>query len=165
MSLAITLCFSISTLMITYQDFKYRAVHLVFLLSLFAASILDAIQYKRPIGQMLQTFIFLLVVLVLLSTYLSLKSREIINPIKQHLGLGDLLFFLATIPMFCFNGYILFFISGLLFALLASQIFKEKLTDQGIPLAGLMAVFLIAIKILQGQGILHFSTTMPLGNV
>jgi len=89
--------------------------------------------------------LFILVVFFGLWLYLSLKQGQLINPLKNHIGLGDVLFFIAITPLFSLKNYMLFFITGMLLSLILSGLFTKK--NRMIPLAGILALYLAFLKI------------------
>lgn len=58
-------------------------------------------------------------------------------------GLGDILFFYAFALGFPTATFLILFVSSILFSLMVSLIQKKKKTESGIPLAGLMSLFLV----------------------
>jgi hypothetical protein len=87
--------------------------------------------------------IFVLVNLIGLCFYFSLKHKKIINPIDTFVGLGDIVFFLAITPLFNKSDYILFFVFGLIFALILHIGLSFIKPSNTVPLAGYMSLFLI----------------------
>ncbi len=144
--------FGLATLGITYQDFKHRAIHIALLLLLFGVSVVDAFWSRRPFAELLQTLVFTLVVLGLMCLYLRLRYGSWVNPLTNHLGLGDVLFFVAVIPLFNTHGFVWFFISGLLFCVVVYSLLKSQIGKDSIPLAGMLAVYLLGLKIIESQG-------------
>lgn len=74
-----------------------------------------------------------------------IKTKEPMTAMKESIGLGDILFLLAVIPLFQFRNYILFIITGMIFSLLlflGVRFFKKMDT---VPLAGYLSLFLIGI--------------------
>ena len=88
---------------------------------------------------------FLAVVYVLLSTWLSIKERVLVNITKLHLGLGDILFLLCLtfyfppVSFFLFYG-ISFFLISILYGVYY-LLFKPE--DRTIPLAGIQGSILL----------------------
>lgn len=85
---------------------------------------------------------FIVVQLILVSVYFSVKNRRFTNITLQYLGLGDILFLLSISFYLSVLNFLLFYIISLAIILtgwLAWQlIFKKK--DKQIPLAGLQAI-------------------------
>ena len=88
--------------------------------------------------------VFVLLQFVLLKTFYFLKAREraIVN---ARIGLGDILFLLASCCFFSPLNFLLFYCTSLLFALLIHLLWLQLVsrTIPSIPLAGWMAVFLL----------------------
>ncbi|MEO1032267.1 MAG: prepilin peptidase, partial [Bacteroidota bacterium] len=130
-------------LIISIQDFTYRAIHISLpLLLLIVALAANYLDFKLNFAHMLYNVLFIAINVLGLFLYFSIKEKRLYNPIDTMLGLGDILFFLAIAPLFSLQTFIVFFISGLIFSLvihLISNLFKRIET---IPLAGYLSVFL-----------------------
>jgi len=160
MALAAALLFGITTLGITYQDFNKRAIHVLLLVLLFGLGIWDAVLLERSISEMLFSLSFVVTILTFMTLYLRVKAGYWVNPLLEHLGLGDVLFFIAIIPLFNPHGYMWFFITGLLSCLLVYVLLKTKIGKDSIPLAGMLSAYLLGLKILDAQlGISVFNLT------
>ncbi|MBD3639229.1 MAG: hypothetical protein HUJ25_17870 [Crocinitomicaceae bacterium] len=131
-----------------FQDNKGRSIHLLLLIALGAVNILLFAQTTFSWNIVLLNALFTITVLVLLVLYLSLKEGRLVNIFKTHFGLGDLVFLLAITPLFSNRNFILFFITGIVFSgcthVLMSQL---KRTGETVPLAGYLAIYLIALKV------------------
>jgi len=129
------------------QDLKLRAIHI--LLPIFIL-IFGLISYFNngysPIG-LGYSLAFLIITFGGLYLYLSAKNRRLTNPFKKNMGLGDVLFFVAVIPFFSSYNYILFFITGMLFSILGFLVIKLVVKTDLVPLAGLLALYLILLKV------------------
>ncbi|OEK09145.1 hypothetical protein A8C32_10445 [Flavivirga aquatica] len=131
-------------LFIVYQDVTRRRIHVVLPVCVFGLSLFVNYSSKEL------TFInvgynigFVMVNVLGLVLYYSIKSKNLINPVDRFIGLGDIVFFIAITPLFNLKEFILFFIIGLFFSLLVHIImvlFKKRKT---IPLAGYLSLFLI----------------------
>jgi len=75
--------------------------------------------------------------------YFSIKSKQLINPIDNVIGLGDVIFFIVITPLFSLKPFILFFIIGLLFSLITHLIYSAFKKSENIPLAGYLSIFLV----------------------
>ena len=131
-------------LFIIYEDFKYRAIHWVWLV-LFTLLIL----FFKPLilPHIIINFLLVGIQLLGLTVYFSLKSRKLINITKDFLGIGDILFFLPLTMLFTPENFIWFFICSLLFTLfsfLLQQAFSP-LKKKTIPLAAWMSIALIIV--------------------
>jgi len=81
-------------------------------------------------------------VLLGLFLYASVKSKRIINPIDSSIGLGDIVFFVAIIPLFFSTTYIFFFSTGMLFSIICHLLFTKN-KEAHVPLAGYLSIYLI----------------------
>lgn len=129
------------------QDIKYRAIHvglplLIFLIGFY----LFYIDGNESII-ILKTLAFLLITFFGLYVYLFLKYKRLINPFKS-IGLGDFLFFIAVIPYFSTLNYILYFVSGMIFSIFSFLIIKSISKTELVPLAGLLALYMIFLKVI-----------------
>lgn len=128
---------------LTYQDIKTRRIHVVLPICIFITGFIintfsDELFYKY----VFQNLIFVVVNIVFLLGYYSLKKRKIFNPIDTEIGLGDIIFFLAITPLFELKSYISFFIISLLVSLIIHSISTVFSKSKTIPLAGYMSIFL-----------------------
>ena len=89
--------------------------------------------------------VFFLITLGVLTIYMSLKSKQFLNPFQNYFGLGDLLFYIAITPLFLLQKYILFFILSMVFAVVMQLGLKKIIKQESVPLAGFSALFLIII--------------------
>lgn len=129
-------------LLIFWQDFKMRHIHVVLPFFIFISSL----YFIKPDFKIISlNLIFIIVLFSTLTIYLSYKNKKIINPFKLHFGLGDLLFYLAIIPFFNLYNFILFFVLSMLFAILCQKIFFKLILPTSIPLAGLSSILLLLI--------------------
>ena len=60
--------------------------------------------------------------------------------------MGDVLFFLAITPLFGSTNYVLFFITGMFLSALFHGLISLKKKAGTIPLAGYLAMYLVALK-------------------
>lgn len=128
------------------QDWKFRKIHVVFPLVIFAISFfIIAIKKHDLLKIVLLNAGFFLTTLGILTIYMGLKSKKFLNPFQHYFGLGDLLFYLAITPLFLLKNYILFFILSLLFAIILQFGLKKFIREETIPLAGFTALFLIIV--------------------
>ncbi len=134
-----------SLLIITYQDFKDRSIHLAWLIAVFLCAIALLWIQGQALSDLISPVLFVIIVLFVLWIYLSLKQKRFLNPLKNHIGLGDVFFFLAITPLFNLHNYMLFFITGMLLSLIVSGLFTKK--NRMIPLAGILALYLTILKI------------------
>lgn len=132
-----------------YQDLKFRHIHIVSLVFLIITSFVIAFR-EESITDVLQwsliSFCFLALQLGLTFAYFKVVRGNRMR-IDQQLGLGDILFYIAIIPLFHFYNFILYYCLSLLFALLlyavSSLVGIKKI--KYIPLAGYSSMVLVMI--------------------
>ena len=134
----------VSLLLIVIQDLKYRHIHVflplvIFVVALCFLYIKGLRDYTIPIYN-IGFFILIFTVLII---YMSIKNKSYLNPFTHYFGLGDVLYFIAITPFFVLHNYILFFIFSMLFAIVLKLLFKSKMKNDSIPLAGFSALLLL----------------------
>jgi hypothetical protein len=144
------LCFVL--LILAIQDFRLRAVHWILfplLLMLFIADSLRQVDVKDYISGTAINLLLVSTQGVILFVYYSVQGIKLNQILTTILGLGDILFILLMAFAFSWTSFILFYIAGLVFALFI-WIIRILITrnSQGlIPLAGLLAIYIIIITI------------------
>ncbi|MDN4165470.1 hypothetical protein QWY31_08160 [Cytophagales bacterium LB-30] len=127
---------------IAFQDFKYRAVHVLAFLLLLTGVAYTLYDWEvwRPIDILLNN---LFIGINLSGVWLYLRVTGRIFSWKEttsYLGMGDLAFWLVISLLLPLVNYVLFFLISLLIALLLGKIiFRAPRT---IPLAGIQALVL-----------------------
>src|SRR5687767_2383089 len=104
-----------------YQDWKYRAVYwYVFpvLFCLLSVHSLQGLTFNQLIIHSAYNLGFLLIQLVLLSLYFSVKHKRLVNITHEFLGWGDVLFLLCITCAFSPFNYLLFYVSSLIISAL-----------------------------------------------
>lgn len=137
----------LSLLILLWQDWNYRRIHIVLPLFVFACSYyLSAtiLSYKN----ILFNIAFFGIVFVFLVLYMSYKAKTFLNPLQHYFGLGDVLFYLAIAPLFYLQNYAVFFILSMLFAIIAHTLTKKYSTQSTVPLAGFSALLLCLVILL-----------------
>ncbi|MEZ0130701.1 hypothetical protein AB9T88_13425 [Flavobacterium sp. LBUM151] len=133
-------------MIVLIQDWKYRRIHLILPIVIFALSFYIIPLKKAALFEIiLLNTGFFLITLSILTLYMSLKSKKFLNPFEHYFGLGDLLFYIAVTPLFLLKNYILFFILSLLFAIVLQFGLKKFIKEETVPLAGFSALFLFII--------------------
>ena len=94
--------------------------------TLIAPSKLRTLIYDNPIQEVLVTFTFLVLIMVGLFAYVSFKSKRLVNPIDSSIGLGDIVFFIAVIPLFFSTSYVIFFTTGMILSILGHLFFNKR---------------------------------------
>lgn len=137
---------------ISYQDIKSRLISWWLLPVLLLSMWLIDIDYswKSRLEYTLINFAFLVSQYVLLSVYFSIKHKKWQNIADQFLGWGDILFFLMLIVGFSPLHFIMLFVLGLLFSIIAYVPLKSigLLKQATVPLAGLFSMYLIFVELL-----------------
>jgi len=110
------LLITIPLLFIIYEDFKYRAIHWIWLV-VFIGLIIGLLPIE-PIT-VLVNLALIGFQLLGLTLYFSLKEKKFINIVNQFLGIGDILFFIPLCFLFTPENLIWFFVCSLIFTLLA----------------------------------------------
>ncbi|WP_299254054.1 hypothetical protein [uncultured Aquimarina sp.] len=129
------------------QDLKLRAIHILLPIFILIFGLISYFNNGYSAIGLLYSFTFLIITFGGLYLYLSVKNKRLTNPFKKNMGLGDVLFFVAIIPFFSSYNYILFFITGMLFSILGFLVIKLVVKTDLVPLAGLLALYLILLKI------------------
>ncbi len=135
---------------IFFQDLKDRAVSWYFFPLLFLFTFLLRLQKIDITSCLLDcglNMLFVIVQLVMVWGYFSVKSRKFVNITKDYLGIGDILFLLAITPLFSPVVFVLFYVTSLLvivISIILIRLVKANKNDY-IPLAGLQSALLIPI--------------------
>ncbi|WP_457617863.1 hypothetical protein [Lutibacter sp.] len=138
----------ISLLWVAYQDFKERKVYsFLFLISgglltSLHISNTNLIQFLISSGINLSFIGVLLTILMLFSKIIFKKS------FNQTFGWGDLLFFIVMALSFPTITFLVLFSFSLFFSLLVFLLFKSRWNYKTVPLAGLQALFVMGVIIL-----------------
>lgn len=133
---------------IVYQDIRYRAISWWTLPLLFIFMFLDGFKLlglTSLLDNLLVNFSILIFELLLLTIYFSIKEKKLTNLFKSYLGLGDVLFFLAIIPVFHPFLYVVFQVVGLAIILCVALVYGLIKKDWSfkVPLAGILSIFLL----------------------
>lgn len=148
--------FSLSILIllgfIIYEDFKFRAVTW-YLFPLLALIILieDIVVYTSVMSLHIFAinFLFILVQLIAVTFYLSIKNKKWVWIWEHYLGLGDILFLLILCLFFSPLNLIVFYLGSLLLTVIAVLLLRKIYPSFAIiPLAGLQSGFLAVLIIL-----------------
>lgn len=140
------LLLTIVLLAIVIQDIKYRAIHFMLPVLLCIVAVIRFFMFENNPKELIGTVVFLGLVLIGLFVYISVKEKKILNPVDTFIGMGDLVFFIAIMPLFFSTAYILFFCSGMLFSVFCHVLFTKNKAAH-VPLAGYLSVYLILVFI------------------
>lgn len=133
-------------LIVFFQDWKYRAIHVVLPILIFLSSYFIIKQENKLSNKiMLLNICFFIITLSILTIYMSLKNKRFLNPFQNYFGLGDLLFYICIAPLFNLKNYILYFILSMFFAICMQFTLRKKIKHNTVPLAGFSALFLFII--------------------
>jgi hypothetical protein len=135
---------------IAFQDLKFRLISWYFLPLLLAGFVFKGIQEQGPSEFLLTSSFnlgFVILQLLLLTLYISLKNRKFINIINTYIGIGDVLFFVVLCTAFSTLNFIAFYVLALMITIFGVAIFHlfSKGKTKEIPLAGSMAIVLIIV--------------------
>ncbi|WP_419698999.1 hypothetical protein [Mucilaginibacter sp. NFX135] len=129
------------------QDLRYRAVSwIIFPFLLGGMALLRWISgetFADVWPQLLSNIGLLLMILLLLTLYIWIKSRRLVNITKQYLGSGDILFFLVLACSLSVLNFYFFFVTSLFCIALVQAAWSTINKNKQIPLAGLQALFLM----------------------
>src|SRR5687768_11456801 len=118
MTLILVILIVFSTGIIIYQDFTTRSIHwftISALVVLFVVLRISATDNEWT--DVMVNAGFILIQLIGLTLYFSLKKRSWHNPVNTLIGLGDILYLLVMAVAFSNINFILFITTGLCFAL------------------------------------------------
>lgn len=127
------------------QDLKYRGIHIVLFPIILLLTLYS--NYRMDLGwvDLLLSLTFLTVTIGILFLYIGLKESKMVNIFKKYLGIGDVLFFMAILPIFSFRNYILFFITGMILSMILHLLLNRFQKHTTIPLAGYLSVYTIVL--------------------
>jgi hypothetical protein len=154
---------------VTYEDLRYRAVTwwcFPVLFLLLSAQYWLSSRWQDWFPILLLNIGFVSVQLALVSLYFSLKHRKWVLLTNGFLGLGDVLFFICFCGAMSTPFFVAFYITSLIGSLLLSALIPP-IRKNGIPLAGLQALFLIPVLVysyVQGINLTEESVLIVLVN-
>jgi hypothetical protein len=149
-------------LVIIWQDLRLRAIHWLTLPILFSG--LSLLNYPISLQSILQNILFIGVVMIFVSIYVSIRNRKFINLTKRHFGLGDILFLIAITPVSESYLFMLLFISGTICTLIITFIRMAIKPQRNIPFAGYFSFFLIGFILVDYLCELNDSNFVLIGN-
>jgi len=133
------------------EDLFSRSVHWFLFPLLFGA--LAVLQYYRhhAFSEMWQATAlntgFILLQLLLISVYFSIRNKKLVNITNGLLGLGDILLLLSITIYFSVLNFMAFYMVSLIITLLFWTAWRSvsTKTNKAIPLAGIQALLLISV--------------------
>lgn len=133
-----------------YQDLKSRAIHWIFILLLSVSSgLLTYLQGNLNLYNVGVSLTFVIVLFSVVFIFLYVKNGNGIRSMKESIGLGDVLYLLAIIPLFHFRNYILYIIAGMFASILIYALTQKVRKEDTVPLAGYLSMLLLPILIYQ----------------
>lgn len=140
-----------SLAVIVFQDFKQRQISWFLIPLAFTGFVCKAVFYKNSVAHdFLFNVAFILLQLICLTVYFSVKNKKLLNIMDTYLGLGDILFLVVVCTVFSPVNFILFYLFSMILTLLGVLVynsFSRKQTNT-IPLAGSMAAMLLVLVII-----------------
>lgn len=136
-------------LFIFFQDVKSRGVYWFLFPILMAIAFASA--WQSLTADWLLNIGFLILMMAMLTLYVSLKEKKAINITKGYFSWGDILFLLAVTPLFSLHAYILFFTAGTILSLLIHLVVMFFRKQETIPYAGYMSLVLVPLLIFETQ--------------
>lgn len=137
------LLLTIPLALIAYEDFKYRAIHWLWIV-LFSIGVFTLTPFNFSTG--MKNCLLLLFQLIILVVYLRIKYKKRINLTQDYLGLGDILLLIPIAFIFDTTSFLLFlslsFCLSIVCFYLANHYLSTKSTT--IPLAAYLSIFLVA---------------------
>ena len=129
--------------LMVYEDFKYRGISW-YLFPLALVAIITKSYTYITIDTTVLNIGFVLMQLLLVTLYFTLKQRKLVNITTNHFGIGDVLFLGIIAISFSTVNFVFFYLLGIVISLLIGLLLiQSKSTDKTIPFAGIMAAFYI----------------------
>ncbi len=141
-------CLLLLLVTVVLQDFKHRLISWPLIPLLLLCFLANGL-IKTPMAELLQYTLFnsgfILLQLLVLTFYISIKNKKFVNIVDSYMGLGDILFFAVITTAFSPVNFILFYLAGLVFTLISHRIYIaiNKGGSKEIPLAGTMSLVMI----------------------
>lgn len=143
--LAVKIILVISLMVIFFQDLKERKVYwfLFPIMALCTAYLcLSTTVFEVFWRTSLINIGVIAIIFMVLHLYATYKLK---TTLKEVFGLGDALLFIAFCVAFPVASFIVFFVFALLFSLIIHMVFKHKMKEESVPLAGYMSLFLLMV--------------------
>lgn len=133
---------------IVYQDFQERMISSWILLLLGCLGAYRAFVSADWQGWfLLFNALFILIQLLGVSLYFSIKEQQWVNISQKYLGIGDILYFVVLLPFFSPVQFCCFFIGALILTVLGGLFYQWSIKPlQTIPLAGAMSLCLLGYQ-------------------
>lgn len=138
--------------LMAFQDFKQREISW-FLIPIAFVGFFYAAMYNNAFEVVLKdvvfNLIFIIVQIILLTIYMSVKNKKLVNIVNTYIGIGDILFFAVIAAAFSPFNFIIFYLASTILTLLGFVLISMvKKSAKEIPLAGSMASVMLILMIL-----------------
>lgn len=136
---------------VSFRDFVSRQIEIYYFLLMAIAVIVFCIMRtdtRTMLQNMLVNIVQLVLLIVCLTGYYRLKNGKAAGTFfNTKLGIGDLLFWIITTPLFAPLNFIIWMVVSLLFSLIVHGcvLVLSRKKPSTVPLAGLQAVILIIV--------------------
>jgi hypothetical protein len=139
---------------VAWQDYKYRGISwMVFplMLGIVVADVWFGSKWESIFIYWLANLSFVVLMLVGVTFYFSVKNKRLVNIADTYLGWGDILFFIFLALFFSPLNFMIFLIISLLFVLILVLVYKK--IAQNIPLAGIQSTLLLLVLLSREFGL------------
>jgi hypothetical protein len=144
------------------QDMIYRAVTWylfpVLLIGLLAVRLLSGESFSAIGQSSIVNFAVVVMILLVLTLYLLLRNGRVLNITKDHLGIGDILFFGVVACYLSVLNFMFFFNVSLVFSILLYLLIRGITKSKYIPLAGFQSLVFI-VFLVGDRWYFHFHIT------
>lgn len=133
---------------VAFQDFRHRHISwflIPALIVVFTLKALNVISFLNLFQFFLINVGFILVQLLALTIYFSIKNKKWTGIVDSYIGLGDILFFVVICVAFSPVNFVVFYLGGLIFTTVVYGIYFLLNTNANkeIPLAGIFAILIM----------------------
>lgn len=134
----------LTLLVLAFQDVRKRQVWVLLFPIICGLSLWYKWQTMQW-EQLIWNLGFILVCLLGLTLYLTLKTKQLVLIWKGYFSWGDILFLVAITPLLWFPTYLVYFTVGTILSLVIHTVvlITQKKTTKSVPYAGYMSLVLI----------------------
>ena len=148
MSLLFYFIFISILLLICIQDFKEREISWWTIPVLLICSFfLESRSLNELFTDTIVNLIFIIINLLVITVYYSIKQGHFVNIINKQLGLGDVLFFVVCCFIFSIPNFILYFLLSMVSSIFLGVLIQKIFKSAYVPLAGIMASILVLLSL------------------
>jgi len=141
-------------MLVFYQDIKERLVWW-FLFPIIGLTCGLLFAYQTSLELFLYSILFNTAFVLILLSILFLYTRlKMSIPIREAIGMGDILLFFALTCTFSLISFITLFVFSLILSLLLHLILSKRDSQKTVPLAGYMSLFFVISYIANWSGII-----------